>query len=219
MHTTRHGTQAQQIRDATYCIAWSLVQTSVSLIVTHRQEYKATPTHPPDVSLVSASLITSTNWQTKTNIGSDHLPILISLWMDPIINPIPHRTSFNLRKANWDIYRKETEHKLSKSKDGFQPTDKKEKKSCVPSFWKQHHTIYPLADTILIQSRSQRKYWNGWEHEMTSDLEIPPRPPCNRWTTRSPEQQTNIGGQHGDSSWRHWTTGQTLQNYSELSMQ
>ena len=49
----------------------------------------------PDVSLASASLITSTNWQTKTNLGSDHLPILISLRMDPTINPIPHRTSFN----------------------------------------------------------------------------------------------------------------------------
>ena len=56
----------------------------------------------PDVSLASASLITSTNWQTKTNLGSDHLPILISLQMDHTINPIPHRTSFNLKKANWD---------------------------------------------------------------------------------------------------------------------
>ena len=32
----------------------------------------------PDVSLASACLITSTNWQTKKNLGSDHLPILIS---------------------------------------------------------------------------------------------------------------------------------------------
>ena len=55
----------------------------------------------PDVSLASASLITSTNWKTKTNLGSDHLPILISLQMDLTINPIPHRTSFNLKKANW----------------------------------------------------------------------------------------------------------------------
>ena len=56
----------------------------------------------PDVSLASASHITYTNWQT--NLGSDHLPILISLHMDHTINPIPHRTSFNLKKANWDRY-------------------------------------------------------------------------------------------------------------------
>ena len=68
----------------------------------------------PDVSLASASLIISTNWQAKTNLGSDHLPILISLQMDHTINPIPHRTSLNLKKANWDRYRKEIEDKLSK---------------------------------------------------------------------------------------------------------
>ena len=56
----------------------------------------------PDVSLASVSLITSTNWQTKTNLGSDHLPILISLQMDVTINPIQHRSSINLKKANWD---------------------------------------------------------------------------------------------------------------------
>ena len=37
----------------------------------------------PDVSSASTSLITSTNWQTKSNLGSDHLPILISLRMEP----------------------------------------------------------------------------------------------------------------------------------------
>ena len=49
----------------------------------------------PDVSLASASLIISTNWQTKTNLGSDHLPILISLQLAVTINPIQHRTSIN----------------------------------------------------------------------------------------------------------------------------
>ena len=57
----------------------------------------------PDVSLASASLITSTNWQTKTNLGSDHLPILISLQMDLTINPIPHRTSFKRKQTETDI--------------------------------------------------------------------------------------------------------------------
>ena len=88
--------------------------------------------YSPDVSLAPASLITSTSWQTKTNLGSDHLPILISLQIDLTINTIPHRTSFNLKKANWDRYRKEIEDKLSKR---LLPTNcQKEKRSCVPSF-------------------------------------------------------------------------------------
>ena len=46
----------------------------------------------PDVSLASASLITSTNYQqTKMNLGSDHLQIFISLQMDyqPYIQSYP----------------------------------------------------------------------------------------------------------------------------------
>ena len=74
----------------------------------------------PDVSLALASVITSTNWQTKTNLGSDHLPILISLQMYVTITPIKHSTSINLKKANWDRYSREIEDKLSKRR---LPTD------------------------------------------------------------------------------------------------
>ena len=70
----------------------------------------------PDVLLALASLITSTNWQTKTNLGSDHPPILISLQMDVTINPIQHRPSINLKKASWDRYSREIEDKLSKTR-------------------------------------------------------------------------------------------------------
>ena len=88
----------------------------------------------PDVSLASASLITSTNWQTKTNLGSDHLPILISLQMDVTITPIQHRTNINLKKANRDRYSREIEDKLSKRR---LPTDcQKGERSCVPLFSK-----------------------------------------------------------------------------------
>ena len=68
----------------------------------------------PDVSLASASLITSTNWQKKTHLGSDYLPILISLQMYVTITTIQHRTSTNLKTANWDRYSREIEDKLSR---------------------------------------------------------------------------------------------------------
>ena len=48
----------------------------------------------PDVSLASSSFITYTNRQTKTDLGSNHLPILISLLMDSTINPISHQLQF-----------------------------------------------------------------------------------------------------------------------------
>ena len=61
----------------------------------------------PDVSLASASLITSCSWQTLSTLSSDHLPILIRLQMKTPSNPGLRRTYVNLKKANWDRYRQE----------------------------------------------------------------------------------------------------------------
>ena len=108
----------------------------------------------PGISLASSSLITSTNWKTKSNLCSDHLPILISLQMDATINPIQDCFRINLRKENLERYSREIEDKMSK-----RPTAKKEKRSCVPWFLKQHHTTYPLDDTDSTQSQLQLRYW------------------------------------------------------------
>ena len=67
----------------------------------------------PDVSLASASLITSSEWQTHTTMSSDHLPILIGLQTTATSSPARHRTYINLKKADWTGYKQEIEHKLS----------------------------------------------------------------------------------------------------------
>ena len=72
----------------------------------------ATPSSP-DVSLASSSLITSTNWNTITTLGSDHLPILIRLQTTVSVTPASHRTYVNLKKANWARFTQEIEDKLS----------------------------------------------------------------------------------------------------------
>ena len=67
----------------------------------------------PDVSLASASLITSSEWQTHTTMSSDHLPILIGLQTTATSSPARHRTYINLKKADWTGYMQEIERKLS----------------------------------------------------------------------------------------------------------
>ena len=52
----------------------------------------------PDVSIASASLITSCSWQTVSTLSSDHLPILIRLQMKAPSNPGLHRTYVNLKR-------------------------------------------------------------------------------------------------------------------------
>ena len=49
----------------------------------------------PDVSLASSSLITSTNWNTITTLGSNHLPILNRLQTTVSVTPTSHRTYIN----------------------------------------------------------------------------------------------------------------------------
>ena len=68
----------------------------------------------PDVSLASASLITSCSWQTLSTLSSDHLPILIRLQMKTTSIPGLRRTYVNLKKADWDRYRQEVETAPSK---------------------------------------------------------------------------------------------------------
>ena len=64
-------------------------------------KYRFTPRLPsnadpssPDVSLASASLITSSEWQT-------HTTILIGLQTTATSSPARHRTYVNLKKADW----------------------------------------------------------------------------------------------------------------------
>ena len=68
----------------------------------------------PDVSLASASHITSCSWQTLSTLISDHLPILIRLQMKTTPKPGIRQTYVNLKKANWDRYKLEVEAALSK---------------------------------------------------------------------------------------------------------
>ena len=172
MHITRRGTQARQIREAPYWKMWSLAQTLVFLIGIHQQGYQgnANPSSP-DVSLASASLITSTNWQTKTNLGSNHLPILISLQMDHTINPIPHRTSFNLKKANWDRYSKEIEDKLSKRR--------------LPSNCQKGEKI---LRTIILKAAS--RHIPSGRHRINTEP-VPTTPACTWWNR--PEEDLSSG--------------------------
>ena len=108
-----------------------------------------------DVSLASASLITSCSWQTLLTLSSDHLPILTKLQMKTPSNPGLRRTYVNLKKANWDRYRQEVESALSKRL--FQQTTKK-MRSSVQCYSKQHHTTYLLDVTDPMRNLFQQRY-------------------------------------------------------------
>ena len=58
----------------------------------------------PDLSLVPARIASKCTWQTLPDLGSDHLPISITIPNFPIINSFHRPPSFNYNKARWDEY-------------------------------------------------------------------------------------------------------------------
>ena len=58
----------------------------------------------PDLSLVPAQIASKCTWQTHLDLGSDHLPISITIPTSPLINSTHCPPSFNYNKACWDDY-------------------------------------------------------------------------------------------------------------------
>ena len=112
------------------------------------------------------------------NLDSDHLPILISLQMDLTINPKSHRTSFNLKNANWDQYRKILRTILLKAASLH-----------IPSLIDRINTE-PVPVEILEMTRAR-------DDLRSRDLARPA-------TDEHRDHQDNIRNTHGDSSWRHY---------------
>ena len=56
----------------------------------------------PDISFAPSTLALSCSWEVLQDLGSDHLPILLSIPLSPVYRPNEHPPSFNFQKARWD---------------------------------------------------------------------------------------------------------------------
>ena len=56
----------------------------------------------PDISFAPSSLALSCSWEVLQDLGSDHLPILLSVPLSPVFRPNERPSSFNFQKARWD---------------------------------------------------------------------------------------------------------------------
>ena len=68
----------------------------------------------PDVSLASLSLLPNIKWEVKKSLGSDHLPIIITISTSLKISKSIKRTYVNFKKADWEKFTSITEEKFSK---------------------------------------------------------------------------------------------------------
>ena len=67
----------------------------------------------PDISLASTDTLPYTSWETKTEMGSDHLPIVITIETDFKETKSDNRTFTNFKKADWGKFKEETEDKFA----------------------------------------------------------------------------------------------------------
>ena len=68
------------------------------------------PTSSPDISIVSGHLLLDLSWETRTQLNSDHLPIVIEIATNQYSPPVRKRRTYtNFSKADWEGYRLETE--------------------------------------------------------------------------------------------------------------
>ena len=56
----------------------------------------------PDISFVPSTLAFSCSWEVLQDLGSDHLPILLSITLSPVFRRNERPPSFNFQKARWD---------------------------------------------------------------------------------------------------------------------
>ena len=56
----------------------------------------------PDISFAPSSLALSYSWEVLQDLGSDHLPILLSIPLSLVFHPNERPPSFNFQKARWD---------------------------------------------------------------------------------------------------------------------
>ena len=58
----------------------------------------------PDISFAPSTLAFSCSWEVLQDLGSDHLPILLSIPLSPVFHPNECPPSFNFQKACWDDF-------------------------------------------------------------------------------------------------------------------
>ena len=56
----------------------------------------------PDTSFAPSTLALSCSWEVLQDLGSDHLPILLSVPLSPVFRPNERPSYFNFQKTRWD---------------------------------------------------------------------------------------------------------------------
>ena len=156
----------------------------------------------PDITLASLNLLPYTSWHTHTTLGSDHLPIIVTLVTDLQRTPSDNRTFTNFKKADWQKFTEDTEIEFSKQQTPpdiykgekiFREILNKAAKNSIPSG--RIKNVYPQVPTEAANKIRERDTLRKTEKEsspsnmQTTYRYTPQEPtllPCQRLSMPTP---------------------------------
>ena len=130
----------------------------------------------PDISIATSSLACNCTWSVEKTLGSDHLPITISLAGNQEKVPSPPGTFINFKKANWTRFKEITEASFAREDPPTCPLNGEKKfreilhhasKIAVPTGRRKE--IYPGLPTeavTLMEKRDELRQNNGTDEEI-----------------------------------------------------
>jgi hypothetical protein len=169
----------------------------------------------PDLTTATTDLHQRCNWETKTALSSDHLPIIITFNTGTSFRLVQHRRTYtNYKKANWEDFTEEIETGLTNAQE---PTDVHQSNRIIVNLIKQadkHHIpkgkikdSYKLLPEHIRDTIAQRdliRIADPTDHRLTL---------LNEEINGSiREHKTNIWKEHLDDQWDHKTNTHVLWN-------
>ena len=107
LQDTRGGNFAEEINQSNY----GVLNTEQHTRLPSNQDGQASS---PDISLASSSLLPYTRWEVKTELSSDHLPIIITCTTSIQPQTSENRVFVNFKKADWQSFTESTEIEFAK---------------------------------------------------------------------------------------------------------
>ena len=157
---------------------------STNLILLQDNDSKPTLFHrpsgtskKPDHTLISADIRDQCHWEILEDIGSDHLPILISIQIEKEKQPSNQSTRWNYSKADWDKFRTMSDELLTKI----------DLNSDINTQFTQFCQATLTAAKSAIPKGSRAKYRVFWNDEL--ETAVKKRKAARKMAQKNPSQE------------------------------
>ena len=184
------------------------IDDSDAVLLNENSPTRVTPTSSssPDLSICSSTLVCISSWKTVNALGSDHLPITISVQEDVELVESQPGTYINFKRGDWDRFLRITEREFGgappvtcpyQGEHFFRKVVQHAAKLTIPCV---HHKTYcpgmPPAAATLAKERDRIRASNPASEEITNLSrridQLTSQHRRNEWIRRVENPNTNV---------------------------